>query len=122
MTGALLLLSTFVISSYADPAAPAAGGNPLGSFIPLIFIFVIFYFLLIRPQQKKAKEHQKMLSAVKKDDRIITTGGIYGTVTNVKGEILEVKIAEGVKIQLAKSAVSAILPPENQAVTPEIVK
>jgi preprotein translocase subunit YajC len=103
------------------PAAQPAQGNPLGGLFPLIIIFVIFYFFLIRPQQKRAKEHQKMLNAVKKDDRIISTGGIYGTVTAVKGEILEVKIAENVKVQMAKSAVSTVIQPE-QPVTPEIVK
>ncbi len=101
-------------------AAPAA--NPLGSFLPLIVIFVIFYFLLIRPQQKRAKEHQRMLTALKKDDKIVSTGGIYGTITSVKGDVLEVKIAENVKVQMSRSAVSALVPPENQAVTPEVVK
>ena len=117
-----LVFASATINLYAEATAPAGGGNPLGGFIPLIVIFFIFYFLLIRPQQKKAKEHQKMLAAVKKDDRIITTGGIYGTVTAVKGDTLELKIAEGVKIQLAKSAVAAVLPSENQPVTPEVVK
>jgi preprotein translocase subunit YajC len=95
--------------------APAPGASPFGGLFPLIVIFVIFYFFLIRPQQKKAKEHQQMLNAVKKDDRIVTSGGIYGTVTAVRGDTLEVKIAENVKVQIAKSAVSTVLPPENQA-------
>ena len=101
---------------------PAQTASPLGSFLPLIVIFVIFYFFLIRPQQKKAKEHQAMLNAIKRDDKVLTSGGIYGTITGVKGDVLEVKIAENVKVQVAKSAVSAVIPPEGQAVTPEIVK
>jgi len=115
------LVMLFVSSAHAD--APGAS-NPLTSFFPLIVIFAIFYFLIIRPQQKKAKEHQQMLNALKKDDRIITNGGLYATVVSVKGEIVEVKIAENVKVQIAKSGVSTILPPENQnqPVTPEIVK
>lgn len=104
----------------------AADGQPnaMGSFIPLIVIFVIFYFFLIRPQQKKAKEHQKMLNELKKDDKVITSGGIYGVVSQVKGDTVEVKIAENVKVQVVKGTISTILPPESQseAVTPEIVK
>ena len=105
---------------FAEDTAQAA--NPLGSFLPLIVIFVIFYFFLIRPQQKKAKEHQEMLNAVKKDDKVLTSGGIFGTITAVKGEVLEVKIADGVKVQMSKSAISSVLPPEGQAVVPEIIK
>jgi preprotein translocase subunit YajC len=104
--------------------APAASQNPLGGFFPLIVIFVIFYFFLIRPQQKKAKEHTNLLNALKKDDKIITSGGLYGTVVNVKGEVVEVKIAENVKVQVAKSAIATVVPPETSsaAVTPEVVK
>ncbi|MHB9155164.1 MAG: preprotein translocase subunit YajC [Endomicrobiales bacterium] len=117
-----VILTLLTASLWAQEGAPQAP-NPLGGFLPLIVIFVIFYFFLIRPQQKKAKEHQKMLNALKKDDKILTAGGIYGSVTGVKGEIIEVKIAEGVKVNVAKSAISAVLPPEGQQpVTPEIVK
>jgi preprotein translocase subunit YajC len=117
------ILSVFSAASFAAPADPSqAAANPLGSFVPLIVIFVIFYFFLIRPQQKKAKEHQKTLNALKKDDRIVTAGGIYGTVAAVKGDTLEVKIADAVKVTVAKSAITAVLPPEGQTVTPEIVK
>ena len=119
-----LALSFVVLSSgavFAD-ASPAQS-NPISGFFPLIIIFVIFYFFLIRPQQKKAKEQQSMINALKKDDRIITSGGIYGTVSAVKGDVLEVKIAENVKVNIAKTAVSTVLPNEAEAaVTPEIVK
>jgi len=103
----------------------AAGQSPqssLGSFFPLIVIFAIFYFLLIRPQQKKAKEVQQMLNTLKKDDKVVTTGGLYGVVSNVKGEIVEVKIAEGVKVDIARSAISNIITQEQKIVTPEVVK
>jgi preprotein translocase subunit YajC len=104
--------------------AQAAAPNPLGSFVPLIVIFGIFYFLMIRPQQKKMKEHQKTLNALKKDDKIITSGGLYATVIGVKGEVVEAKIAENVKVQIAKSAVSTVVneQQENVVVTPEIIK
>jgi preprotein translocase subunit YajC len=103
----------------------AAGQSPqsaFGSFFPLIVIFVIFYFLLIRPQQKKAKEHQKMLNEIKKDDKVITSGGIHGVVAGVKGEIVELKIAENVKVNVSKSAIGTIITPESEIKTPEIVK
>lgn len=117
----LVLFGLLTDSLYAADAGQM--GGQLGSFFPLIVIFVIFYFFLIRPQQKKAKEHQQMLNAVKKDDKVLTTGGIYGVVTNVKNDILEVKIAENVKVQVAKSAVSNVIKTESETVlTPEIVK
>ena len=122
---ALVLSSTMLSSGllFAADAAPASG-NPLGGFFPLIIIFVIFYFFLIRPQQKKSKEHQNLINALKKDDKIITSGGIYGTVTAVKGDVVEVKIAENVKVMVAKTAISTVIPPETSAapVEPEIVK
>ncbi|MFH1369246.1 MAG: preprotein translocase subunit YajC [Elusimicrobiota bacterium] len=123
----LTLLLSAATAFAEDAAAPQQ--NPIAGFLPLIIIFVIFYFLLIRPQSKKQKEHQKMLNAVKKDDRIITSGGIYGTVTAVREGIIEVKIAEGVKVQLAKSAVGSVIPLEGaaqnaqtEAKTPDIIR
>ena len=114
------MLLTGILSA-AD--APQGSSNPLGGFFPLIVIFVIFYFFLIRPQQKKAKEHQNLINALKKDDKIITSGGLYGTVTAVKGDVIEVKIAENVKVLVAKTAISTVIGPEvTEAVTPEIVK
>lgn len=116
----LLALCLLPTNLYAEGAAPQ--GNPMANLFPLIIIFGIFYFLLIRPQQKKAKEHQSMLNALKKDDKIITSGGIYGVVNAVKGESIEVKIAEGVKVQVLKSAISTVVTSEAQAVTPEVIK
>jgi preprotein translocase subunit YajC len=115
---------TVTVQALFAADAGAAQSNPISGFFPLIIIFVIFYFFLIRPQQKKAKEQQLMINALKKDDKIITSGGIYGTVSAVKGDVLEVKVAENVKIMVAKTAVSTVIPPEAEAtaVTPEIVK
>ena len=76
----------------------------IGQFIPLILIFVIFYFFLIRPQQKKAKEHKAMVAALKRGDKIITSGGIFGTVERVlENDKIEVLISENVKIELVRS-------------------
>ncbi len=83
----------------------------IGQFIPLILIFVIFYFFLIRPQQKKVKEHKKMVEALKRGDKIITSGGIVGTVERViDNEKVEVLISDNVKVELVRSTgVQALL-------------
>ncbi len=88
-------------------AGQSAGG--FSSFIPLILMFVIFYFLLIRPQQKKSKEHREMISNVKKGDRIVTSGGIHGDVTHVGETTMTVKIADKVRIKLARGNVAALV-------------
>ena len=91
--------------------------NPLVQFFPWILIFAIFYFLLIRPQQKKAKEHQEMLNNLKKGDKILTSGGVYGVVVGIKPSVFEIEIAEEVRIKLAKSAVSQVLKPSSEIET-----
>ena len=118
---ALVILAA-VTNASAQDAANAAGG--MGMLLPLVLIFVFFYFFLLRPQQKKAKEHQTLLNALKRDDRVITAGGIYGTVINVKGAIVEVKIADGVNINIAKQSVSQVVSrqEEEAAKIPEIIK
>lgn len=85
--------------------------NPIMSLIPIAAIFLIFYFLLIRPQQKQQKTHEKMLADLKKGDKILTSGGLYGTIVGIKGDDLEVRFAENVKLALARSAVSRLLAP-----------
>jgi preprotein translocase subunit YajC len=87
-----------------------AQGSPYTSLWMIALIFVIFYFLLIRPQQKKQKEHQKMLEAIRKGDKVITSGGVYGTVVGVKDNVVVLKIAEDVKVEFAKSAISHVVP------------
>lgn len=99
---------------FATPAfAQAAGGGAAGaftSFVPLILIFAIMYFLLIRPQQKKAKEHRAMVDALRRGDLVLTQGGIIGKVVKVKedGEV-EVEIAEGVKVRVIKGTIAQVI-------------
>lgn len=85
-------------------------GGAIGSFLPLILIFAIMYFLLIRPQQKKLKEHQAMIAAVRRGDQVVTQGGLIGKVSKVKddGEI-EVEIADGVKVRVVKATIAQVL-------------
>ncbi len=92
-------------------AAPGAPGQPpaLFQFLPLIIIAVLFYFLLIRPQQKKQKDHQKLIAAVKTGDKVVTNAGIHGIVANVKESTLLLKVADNVKIEMDKAAVAAVV-------------
>ncbi len=86
------------------------GGGAIMQFLPLILIFAIMYFLLIRPQQKKVKDHQKMVSELRRGDQVVTQGGIIAKVTKVRDENeLEVEIADGVKVRIVKATVASVL-------------
>lgn len=91
----------------APQGGQGQGGGLLG-FLPLVLIFVIFYFMLIRPQQKKAKEHKAMLDNVKKGDKVILSGGEYGVVEEVRTNTVTVKISENVKVKYGKAYIAAI--------------
>jgi preprotein translocase, YajC subunit len=90
----------------ADAAAPAGMMSMIPQFLPLILIFIVFYFLLIRPQQKRAKEHQKYLADLKKGDRVVTGGGIHGVITGVTDTVLTLEIAENVRIKVSRVAIA----------------
>ncbi len=81
----------------------------LGSFFPFILIFVVFYFLLFLPQQKKIKQHQKMLAELQKGDTVVTNGGIHGTVVAIKGNVVDLKVADEVKISFSKEAIAQVV-------------
>jgi preprotein translocase subunit YajC len=99
----------FTELAYAMGPAPQGGqAGGLMSFLPLILIFVIFYFLLIRPQQKRAKEHKNMLDNLKKGDKVILSGGEYGVIEEVRPNSVTVKIAENVKVKYGKAYVSSV--------------
>ncbi len=99
-----------MLISPAFAQAPAAGGDAgLMSFLPIILMFVLLYFLMIRPQSKRAKEHQATIAAVKKGDDVITAGGIRGRVTKVSDDEAEVEIASGVRVKVVKSTLSQVL-------------
>ena len=96
-------------------AAAQGGAGGFTSFIPLILMFVIFYFLLIRPQQKKAKEHREMVGNLKKGDRIVTSGGLYGRITGMDETTLTVEIADKVRVKVARANVGAKVQAGQQA-------
>ena len=99
----------FISSAYAQGFGGGDMGA-LGSFLPLILIFVVFYFLLIRPQQKKQKTHREMLSALHRGDRIVTAGGLVGTITKILSDTeITVEISEGVKVRVMRGMVSDVI-------------
>jgi preprotein translocase subunit YajC len=79
-----------------------------GALVPLMLIFVIFYFLLILPQRKKQKQHKEMVKNLKKGDRVVTTGGVYGTVIRIKPDHVEVEVADKVRLRVQRGAISAL--------------
>jgi preprotein translocase subunit YajC len=110
----MLISSAWAQEAGGDAAAAAAAAPGEGSFLlslaPLILIFVVFYFLLIRPQQKKMKAHRALVASVRRGDRVVTQGGILGTVTKVLGENeVQVEIAEGVRVRVIKHTLSDVL-------------
>ncbi len=102
----------FDIAYAMGPAPQQAGqggaGGMITSLLPLVLIFVIFYFLLIRPQQKKAKEHKQMIENLKKGDKVVTSGGIYGVIESVNTNTIQLKIAENVKVKFGKGYIAAL--------------
>ena len=99
----------FVTPAYAQAAA-GGGGSGVEAFLPLILIFGVFYVLLIRPQQKKMKEHKATLSAIRRGDKVVTGGGIVGTVTKVIDDLeITVEIADGVKVRVQRGLISTVL-------------
>jgi len=102
---------TFIFPLMAAPQAGQEAGSSslLMSFLPFVLIIGIFYFLIIRPQNKKRKETEKMLSALKKGDRVVTIGGLHGTVQSVKETTVIIKVDENVKLEFLRSAVSSVV-------------
>jgi preprotein translocase subunit YajC len=82
--------------------------NPLIQFLPFILIFGIFYLLLIMPMRKRQKKHQEMLGKLAKGDRVITSGGMFGTIVEVQGDVVTLRIAENVKVQIARSGIAGL--------------
>ncbi|HPU86277.1 MAG TPA: preprotein translocase subunit YajC [Candidatus Latescibacteria bacterium] len=98
-------------NAFAMGAQPSGGqaSSPWGMFVPLLLMFVVLYFFMIRPQQKRQKEKEKMLEALKKGDRVLTLGGIYGDIQQVKDNVVVLRIAENVKVEVQRSAISSVV-------------
>ncbi len=91
--------------AYAAGTGTAPAGSPLGGLIPMILIFAVFYFLLIRPQQKKAKEHQAFLQSLKKGEAVVTSGGLHGVIKGLTDKVVTLEIAENVRVKLSRANV-----------------
>src|SRR5262247_3638828 len=101
--------------AYAQGAPGAIGPGPLMTIFPFILIFIIMYFMVIRPQQKKAKEHQELLNRLKKNDEVMTSGGIYGKVVDLKETVVTLEVAPNVRIRVHRPQISAVLTGEKTA-------
>lgn len=100
----------FISTAFAQTAAPATPESSLLSFLPLVAMFVVLYFIMIRPQMKRQKEHKAMIEALAKGDEVVTAGGLLGKVTKLADSTLSVELAAGVEVQVQRSAVVQVLP------------
>jgi preprotein translocase subunit YajC len=103
-------MNALIPTAWAGPAAPAAGPSPLPSFLLMGAILVGMYFLLIRPQQKRLKEHQSLVSKLAAGDEVVTSGGLLGRITEVGDNFVSLEVADGVRVKVQKSQVSALMP------------
>lgn len=106
----------FATPAFAQAAAPGGAASSLISFVPIVLIFVIMYVLMIRPQQKKVKQHRTMIEAVRRGDQVVTAGGLIGKVTKVAEGEVEVEIAPGVKARVVKSTLTQVMSKTEPAV------
>lgn len=105
----VLIMVKYAYALAGTPGTSSAGTpSPIASLMPIILVFAIFYFLLLRPQRRKQIEHQEMISRLKKNDEVITSGGIYGTVVNVKENSVILRVDDNVKIEVQKSAIAQL--------------
>jgi preprotein translocase subunit YajC len=103
------MIQTFLAQAQSAAPQPGPAGGIGSFFVPLIFIFIIMYFVMIRPQKKRQQQQQQLISSLKTGDRVVTNGGIHGLISNVKENTILVKVADNVKIEMEKSAVTTVL-------------
>src|SRR5256714_15405556 len=107
------MLTLAILLAQAPPAPAPGPGGGFGFFVPVIFIFVIMYFVLFRPQKKRQQQQQKLTSSLKTGDRVVTNAGIHGLIANVKDTTVMLKVADNVKIEMEKSAITNVLKTES---------
>ena len=100
----------FISNAYAEGAATAPQGGGFLEFLPLVALLAVFYFLILRPQQKRAKEHKALMEALQKGDEVVTIGGVLGKVTKVGEENVAIEVADNVVMQVQKMAIQNVLP------------
>lgn len=111
-----MLLSLFISTAHAMAGRPGAAqeGSMLTSLLPLVVIFAIFYLLMIRPQQKQQKKHREMIAAMRKGDKVVTRGGIHGTVYGLTDTTVTLEVANDIRIKFAREAISAVVSSESE--------
>ena len=102
----------YLFAQQSGGGAQAPGGSLLGALLPFVLIFVIFYLIIIMPAKKKQKQHQSLIGSLQGGERVITSGGIYGTVSRVLEDRFEIQVDKNTKIQVTKSSVSAVIQPD----------
>ncbi|MFH1665029.1 MAG: preprotein translocase subunit YajC [Candidatus Omnitrophota bacterium] len=107
---------TFAFAQGAPAASPQASSSvsSLAGIMPILVIFVIFYFLLIRPQKKQQQEHAKMLEALAKNDEVVTSGGVYGTIVNIQNDVVTLRVDENTRLKVQKSAITRLKKPKTE--------
>lgn len=103
-------MSALIPTASAAAAAPATGGSPLGFYLMMGAFIVVFYFLLFRPQQKRAKEHQSLISKLAPGDEVVTSGGLLGRITEVGEHFVTLEVADSVRVKVQKSQVNTLMP------------
>lgn len=104
-------MGLFIASAYADGAAPASqGGSPVQLVVMVGIFFAIMYFMIIRPQQKRAKEHTSLLDGLSKNDEIVTSGGVIGKILSIGENFVEIKVSEGSTMNIQKQAITGVMP------------
>lgn len=101
---------SFFISDAVAQTGAAGSANPLVSILPMVLLFVVFYFLLIRPQQKRQKQHKQMIAEIAKGDEVVTMGGLLGKVTDVNDNFLTVEVSKGTNVKVQRNLVQALMP------------
>lgn len=106
----LILITSITAFLMGCPMQPGAegGGSQVTAFIPFILIFVIFYFLILRPQQKQSRQRQELLKSIKRGDNVITSGGLYGKVLNIVDDVITLEIAKGVSVRVSRAGISGL--------------
>ncbi|MBT8419829.1 MAG: preprotein translocase subunit YajC [Gammaproteobacteria bacterium] len=105
-------MNFFIEVAHAEPAPMGSPSEPAGfiTFLPMIVLFALLWFLLIRPQQKRAKEHRNMVSALSKDDEVVTSGGILGRITHLDDNFVRLEVAENTEVSVQRHAVASLMP------------
>jgi len=103
-------MSFLISDAYAEGAAAAQGAPGMGDLVFLVLLFVVFYFVLIRPQMKRSKEHKSMVQSLSKGDEVVTGGGLLGKITKVGDNFVELEVADGVTVKVQRPAISTLMP------------